>query len=112
MAVRAATPHAFGRTAFLGNDGLEYWFPRPHSDTAGSQASIEDEQNELVILGGAREATKGRGFEFYEVDDSVVHPEVSASLRKFLPAVFPAFFQPDREPEIEWVSITWPLTLR
>lgn len=98
MAVRATTPAALGRAGFIGNEGFEYWFPRPNATAA-------DEAGQLVVLGGGREATKDRGYEFYEVDDSVVNPEVSGVLRKFLPAVFPGKFDENVEPEMEWVRV-------
>ena len=111
VAVRASVPHALGRAGFIGNDGFEYWFPRPNdsisSSTTTNSGGGEEERgkNQLVILGGGREATQGGGYEFYEVDDSVVNPEVGAVLRKFLPAVFPGKFDERVEPEMEWVSI-------
>lgn len=91
MAIRANTPGALGSTGFVANDGLEYWFPR--------QDNNEDE-NQLVILGGAREVKND--YEFHEVDDSVINPAVSKTLKAFLPDVFPGKFDV-REPEIEWV---------
>lgn len=99
MATRASVPHALGRAGFIGNDGFEYWFPRPNSTL-----EKEENSNQLVILGGGREATKDRGYEFYDIDDSVVNSEVSGVLRKFLPAVFPGKFDESTVPEMEWVS--------
>ena len=43
--------------------------------------------------------------EFYETDDSVVNPEVSAVLRQFLPRVFPGKFDEAVEPEMEWTGV-------
>jgi glycine/D-amino acid oxidase-like deaminating enzyme len=101
VAVRATSPNALGRRAgFIGNDGFEYWFPRP-------RAPMDKDENTLVILGGGREATQDRGYEFYESDDSVVNAEVGAVLRQFLPAVFPGKFDSDKveeRVEMEWVS--------
>ena len=91
---RRERPDALGRAGFVGN--FEYWFPRPNS--------TQDEK-QLVILGGAREeATKDKGYEFYVTDDSVINPNISKILKKFLPAVFPGKFETGTEPEKEWVS--------
>ncbi|KAG5643493.1 hypothetical protein DXG03_000734 [Asterophora parasitica] len=95
LALRAAAPQKEITTAsWSGNQGFEYWFPRP---TNGSE-------NPLIILGGGREAS-GPDFETYVVDDSVVRKEVGKSLRGFLPGVFPGKFEKGRKPEMEWTGI-------
>ncbi len=99
IAVRATSPSLLIRSGFIGNDGFEYWFPRPHKPS-------DENANELVILGGGREAAKGKGYEFYETDDSVVNEDVGKVLRDFLPAVFPGKFEKEIEPEMEWVRST------
>ncbi|KAI0091391.1 DAO-domain-containing protein [Irpex rosettiformis] len=106
ISVRANTPSPFGkgREGFVGNDGFEYWFPRPKSVKRDDYAEGEEER-ELVILGGGREAAKNGKFEFYTVDDSVVNPEVGKVVRGFLPAVFPGRFDNGTEPEMEWTGI-------
>lgn len=85
------------RSGWGGNDGFEYWFPRPVK-------AEEMPENPLVILGGGREVSKPR-FELYETDDSVVNPMVEAALRAFLPTVFPGKFAEKQEPEWQWVCI-------
>ena len=100
-AVRATVPDALGRSGFVGNDGFEYWFPRPNND-----ASARADENQLVIVGGGREAKRDGKYEFYETDDSVVDAEVGEVLRKFLPSVFPGKFDSDtneKSVEMEWV---------
>ncbi|KAI0940977.1 hypothetical protein AcV7_003206 [Taiwanofungus camphoratus] len=82
------------RSAWLGNEGLEYWFPRPVK---------ADTEAPLVILGGGREVANP-AFELYVEDDSIVNSEVGEVLRKFLPSVFPGKFETGKEPEMEWVS--------
>ncbi|KAH9893649.1 FAD dependent oxidoreductase [Cubamyces lactineus] len=96
IATRAAVPEqTLTRSAFTGNEGFEYWFPRP----------LEPGQtNPLVILGGGREATKPT-FELYVTDDSTVNPAVGDALRKFLPVVFPGKYEEGKEPEMEWSGI-------
>ncbi|KAH9945748.1 FAD dependent oxidoreductase [Amylocystis lapponica] len=95
IALRAAADATkITRSAWLGNEGFEYWFPRP----VGSA-----EERPLIILGGGREA--GENFQFYEVDDSVTDDKVGAVLRDFLPSVFPDMFEAGREPEMEWTGI-------
>ena len=116
IAVRANKPDVLGRSGFVGNEGLEYWFPRqnpelPLHPRAGQTGSDKDtEKGQLIILGGGREATRDHGFEFYQVDDSVVNPEVGAVLRRFLPAVFPGKFDEDNAVEMEWVRLHAPST--
>ena len=108
MALRAITPDALGREGFIGNDGFEYWFPRQRRSASGGAPDGADstEENQLVILGGGREATRDGGYEFYETDDSVVSAEVSDVLRRFLPRVFPGRFDEDeRRVEMEWVRV-------
>ncbi|KAI0630444.1 FAD dependent oxidoreductase [Trametes polyzona] len=87
IATRAAVPlDTLTRSAFTGNEGFEYWFPRP----------LEPGQtNPLVIL----------DFELYVADDSKVNPKVGDALRKFLPAVFPGRYEQGKEPELEWSGI-------
>ncbi|EIW59961.1 FAD dependent oxidoreductase [Trametes versicolor FP-101664 SS1] len=96
IATRAAVPSSVLTTsAYTGNVGFEYWFPRPVE--AG-------QEKPLVILGGGREATKPK-FELYVADDSVVNPGVGEALRKFLPVVFPGKYEADQKPEMEWTGI-------
>lgn len=93
IATRAAVPvDSLSRASWSGNEGFEYWFPRP---------TISSE-NPLVILGGGREIEKD--FELYETDDSVVNKQASEVLRAFLPAVFPGKYDKQSAPEMEWVS--------
>ncbi|KAI0079421.1 FAD dependent oxidoreductase [Panus rudis PR-1116 ss-1] len=97
IATRAAvSEEVLTKTAGTGNSGFEYWFPRP--------IKSEDEKTPLVIVGGGREATRPR-FELYEVDDSTVNEKVGKALRDFLPAVFPGYYEKDKEPEMEWTGI-------
>ncbi|GJE98599.1 FAD dependent oxidoreductase [Phanerochaete sordida] len=108
IAVRANTPDALGRAGFVGNDGLEYWFPRQNPELTrqtGESAANATTSGQLILLGGGREATKDRGFEFYQADDSEVNPEVGAVLRRFLPVVFPGKFDEDSEVEMEWTGV-------
>lgn len=48
-------------------------------------------------------------YEFYVDDDSQTHPLVGKALREFLPSVFEGKYDPDSEPEMEWVDtlFTW-----
>jgi glycine/D-amino acid oxidase-like deaminating enzyme len=92
IATRAATPSLW-KSAFSGNEGFEYWFPRPHKSN----------EKPLVILGGGREVTKPK-YELYETNDAELNPRVSDTLYKFLPAVFPGKFESEGKPEYEWVS--------
>ncbi|KAI8985631.1 FAD dependent oxidoreductase [Trametes punicea] len=96
IATRAAVSEdVLTQSAFTGNEGFEYWFPRP----------VEPGQiHPLVILGGGRESTRPN-FELYVADDSVVNPKVGEALRKFLPAVFPGRYEEGKEPELEWSGI-------
>ncbi|TCD71721.1 hypothetical protein EIP91_005487 [Steccherinum ochraceum] len=97
MAVRAGVPaDELSAAGGIGNEGLEYWFPRPVKNPA--------EDAPLVIVGGGREVTQP-GFEFYETDDSVVNPAVGKALRAFLPAAFPEKYEEDRAPELEWTGV-------
>ncbi|KAI0686323.1 FAD dependent oxidoreductase [Cytidiella melzeri] len=98
ITVRANTPLPFGtgKEGFVGNDGFEYWFPR---------RKAKQGDNELVVLGGGREAAKDGKFEFYEIDDSAVNTTVGQVIRDFLPAVFPGRFDKGSEPEMEWTGI-------
>lgn len=93
--MRAAVPaEKITASSWLGNEGFEYWFPRPVKSTG---------EHPLIILGGAREAVKP-DYEYYETDDSVVSPVAGRALRGFLPATFPGLYEEGREPEMEWVK--------
>ena len=97
IATRAnATLDELGISSWSGNEGFEYWFPRPLG------GSDEKSTQPLVILGGGREVEPE--FEHGETDDSVVNEKASEALRRFLPAVFPGKFREGQEPEVEWVS--------
>lgn len=101
IALRAAAPlEEITKSSWDGNDGFEYWFPRPLSG---------EETEPLVILGGGRESTRPK-FELYTVDDSTLNPAAGDTLRKFLPAAFPGKYEPGREPEMEWVSESYVLS--
>ncbi|KAF8839382.1 FAD dependent oxidoreductase [Paxillus ammoniavirescens] len=78
-----------------GNEGFEYWFPRPVKDA---------DEKPLIILGGGRDAS-GPAFELYVDDDSTCHPKVGETLRAFLPAVFEGKFEQGKDPEMEWTGI-------
>ncbi|KAJ7097221.1 FAD dependent oxidoreductase [Mycena belliarum] len=91
IALRASAPLA--KCSWDGNEGFEYWFPRP----------VSGDEAPLVILGGGREVQPD--FEFHEADDSSVSEAVGAVLRRFLPAAFPGKFEQGREPEEEWTGI-------
>ncbi|EPS94337.1 hypothetical protein FOMPIDRAFT_1026232 [Fomitopsis schrenkii] len=96
MALRAAAPlESISRHAWTGNDGFEYWFPRPFE---------EGQEHPLVIIGGGRDAT-GPTFETYVADDSEVNEKAGSALRRFLPALFPGKYEEGREPEWEWSGI-------
>ncbi|QRV99855.1 FAD-dependent oxidoreductase [Ceratobasidium sp. AG-Ba] len=62
-----------------------------------------EEDRALVILGGGRE-TAVPHHEFNVADDSTIHPVISATLRGFLPTLFPHDFEAG-EPEMEWTGI-------
>lgn len=94
IATRANTPNALKKSGFLGDD--EYWFPRPLKNAS---------EHDLVILGGAREASKSEGHESYVVDDSVVNEDIGKVLREFLPSAFPGKFAKGADPEMEWVRV-------
>lgn len=96
IATRAAvSAEELTRVGGVGNEGFEYWFPRPVRNYT---------EKPLVILGGGREVTQPK-FELYETDDSTVNLEVGRALRNFLPAVFPSKFDWGTEPEMEWTGI-------
>ncbi|KAG8221193.1 FAD dependent oxidoreductase-domain-containing protein [Butyriboletus roseoflavus] len=78
-----------------GNEGFEYWFPRPIKTI---------NERPLIILGGGRESASP-AFEAYVDDDTTCHPKVGETLRAFLPAVFEGKFEPGRGPEMEWTGI-------
>jgi len=111
VAVRGTEPLAVD-ASYGANEGFEYWFQRPTTvkatkanDNNNTEVGREiDHQNPLVIIGGGRE-TASSPFEFYQSDDGVVNPTVGATLRKFLPRVFPGRFEEGREPEMEWTGI-------
>ena len=97
IAMRAAAPtENISTSSWLGNEGFEYWFPRP-VQTPG--------EHPLIILGGGRETVEP-SYEFGENDDSKVNPIAGRALRDFLPATFPAFFEKGRNPEMEWVRFS------
>lgn len=101
LALRAdVSASALTSSSWLANDGFEYWFPRPVKDEG---------ELPIVILGGGREST-GPTFETFESDDSVLNPIVGATLRKFLPAVFPDTYEAGGESEVlmEWVQLSLP----
>lgn len=58
----------------------------------------------LIIIGGGREAA-GPDYELYVDNDSETHPLIGKALREFLPSVFEGKYDPDSEPEMEWVGI-------
>ncbi|KAJ7694587.1 FAD dependent oxidoreductase [Mycena rosella] len=94
MALRASvSSELLTKCSWDGNEGFEYWFPRP----------VSGDEKPLVILGGGREVQPD--FEYYQADDSSVTESVGVALRKFLPAVFPGKFAPGTEPEEEWTGI-------
>ncbi|KAH7923698.1 FAD dependent oxidoreductase [Leucogyrophana mollusca] len=97
MAVRAGVGATeITKSGWGGNQGLEYWFPRPVKNPS---------EHPLIILGGGREAAVEHPFELYVDDDSVVNPAAGKVLRDFLPGIFPGKFEPGREPEMEWTGI-------
>jgi hypothetical protein len=63
-----------------------------------------DSEKPLIIIGGGREAA-GPAYELYVDSDSETHPLVGKALREFLPSVFEGKYDPDSEPEMEWVGI-------
>lgn len=100
IAVRAAVPAAnITQASWSGNQGFEYWFPRPVDTT---------EEHPLIILGGGRDAS-GPSFETNLTDDSMVNNVVGKVLRDFLPGVFPGRYEEGREPEMEWVRVLFGL---
>lgn len=93
IATRASSP-LVGRESFTGNDGFEYWFPRPTKSGAESP---------LVILGGAREVA--HNWDVGVIDDAHIDSKVMDVLRRFLPSVCPRSFERGRKPEMEWTGI-------
>ncbi|KAG8934428.1 hypothetical protein FRC01_003102 [Tulasnella sp. 417] len=77
---------------FTGNEGFEYWFPRP----------CPSSERPMIILGGGRESSP---WETNVTDDSVVNEAVGKMLRAFLPAAYPKSFSEDTQPEFEWTGI-------
>lgn len=63
----------------------------------------DDTEKPLIIIGGGREAV-APSYELYVDDDSETHPLVGKALREFLPSVFESKYDPDSEPEMEWVG--------
>ncbi|KIM32877.1 hypothetical protein M408DRAFT_326592 [Serendipita vermifera MAFF 305830] len=102
------------RSGWSGNEGFEYWFPRPHPKQI-DKILIKNPKRPLVILGGARETLKDGGYGMYETDDSVLDPEASVGLRAFLGNVFPGKFPRagedaginDRDPAYDGVEMEW-----
>ncbi|KAF9224266.1 FAD dependent oxidoreductase [Gyrodon lividus] len=88
-------PEQIKTNGWGGNEGFEYWFPRPVGDT---------NENPLIILGGGREAASP-DFELYMDDDSICNQKVGETLRAFLPAVFEGRFEQGKDPEMEWTGI-------
>ncbi|KAF6756557.1 FAD dependent oxidoreductase-domain-containing protein [Ephemerocybe angulata] len=84
-----------GANGWGANEGFEYWFPRPVK---------KEGENPVIFLGGGREVAKPN-YEYYETDDGKVNGDVGASLRRFLPSVFPGLFDEDTEPTWEWTGI-------
>ncbi|KAL1678364.1 FAD dependent oxidoreductase [Schizophyllum commune] len=117
-ALRAAAPlEELSTVSWDGNEGFEYWFPRPvrGKDTTNAtfSSSITSSSNTtspsnpthpLVIVGGGREAAAPT-YETGVEDDSAVNPSVSRVLRDFLPEVFPGKYEKGREFEMEWTGI-------
>lgn len=102
IALRANAPlEVISKASWAGNEGFEYWFPRPVKAI---------EEHPLIILGGGRELRKPL-YKLYETDDSVVDADISIALRRFLPGVFPKYYQKDREPEMEWVRNRGPVRI-
>ena len=99
IATRASvTEDVLTKTGGIGNEGFEYWFPRP--------IKTPEEKYPLVIVGGGREVSKPEyRFELYQTDDSVVDEQVGKALRAFLPSVFTGMFEVGKEPELEWTGI-------
>ncbi|CAG8597315.1 15055_t:CDS:2 [Acaulospora colombiana] len=112
------------RSGWGGNQGFEYWFPRPNpSHPSATPTQNEEElptdntgpnkgiQRPLVILGGARETLKDKGYGMYETDDSKLDAEASAGLRRFLHSVFPGQYSTNdlesvsKNIEVEWVML-------
>ncbi|KAF7305174.1 DAO domain-containing protein [Mycena kentingensis (nom. inval.)] len=94
IATRASAPlSALTKASWAGNSG--YWFPRPVSSPS---------EHPLIVLGGAREDADPP-FEVDTTDDSVLNSKVGKSLRAFLPALFPRYYDPETEPHMEWTGI-------
>ncbi|KAG8848522.1 hypothetical protein FRC20_002532 [Serendipita sp. 405] len=113
------------RSGWSGNEGFEYWFPRPHPKSVhqhqpdhqkldGDKDPNDGLKRPLIILGGARETLKDGGYGMYETDDSVLDPGASRGLRVFLGHVFPGKFpsmdgrdegQSTDGVEVEWSGI-------
>ena len=90
LALRVSVPtEKLGKSAWVANDGFEYWFPRP----------TPKGENPLVIFGGGRE------YELYNADDGVLNEDVSKALSRFLPVIFEGKYEEGREPEMEWVCL-------
>ena len=87
-----------------GNEGFEYWLPRPHPSPLTASEEKREHRRPIIILGGGRETLKEKGYGMYETNDGVLDPEASELLRKFLPTVFPGKFDTNGTVEVEWVS--------
>jgi glycine/D-amino acid oxidase-like deaminating enzyme len=86
------------KNSWVGNDGFEYWFPRPVKKTS---------EHPVVIVGGGREASSA--YEHGTTDDSELEKDVSRVLKDFLPSLYSEkldgedVYVKGREPECEWV---------
>ncbi|KAL0069973.1 hypothetical protein AAF712_002870 [Marasmius tenuissimus] len=85
------------KVSWDGNDGFEYWFPRPQRT-----ATKDSHETPLIILGGGREIAKG--FEVHVSNDSTCNEEVGEGLRKFLGSVFVGSGK--GKVEREWASLS------
>ncbi|KAL1719334.1 FAD dependent oxidoreductase [Schizophyllum commune] len=105
-ALRAAAPlDELTTVSWDGNEGFEYWFPRPvRGQSSNSTSTANTTTHPLVIVGGGREAAAPT-YETGVEDDSVTNPAVSRVLRDFLPEVFPGKYERGREFEMEWTGI-------
>ncbi|KAL1752994.1 hypothetical protein FB107DRAFT_277145 [Schizophyllum commune] len=103
-ALRAAVPpEELGTVSWDGNEGFEYWFPRPVRGQGGNSTEV-NQTHPLVIVGGGREAA-APAFETGVEDDSVTNPAIGRVLRDFLPEVFPGKYEEGRAFEMEWTGV-------
>ncbi|KAE9401989.1 FAD dependent oxidoreductase [Gymnopus androsaceus JB14] len=102
VAIRAAVSveELGGKVSWDGNDGFEYWFPRP---VLASSDLEQQQQYPLIILGGGREVESR--FELYETDDSKCNEAVGKVLKGFSSGLYSGKFEVGREPEMEWTGI-------